>query len=67
MPEVHSGDNCIIGIEAFVPHDILDNTVAAGIPTKAICSIEEFYERHKAKFVMTKNMNEKEKRDFLIK
>lgn len=67
MPGVHIGNNCIIGAGAVVTRDIPDNTVVAGVPAKAICSIEEFYDKHKAEFVMTKAMNEKEKRDFLAK
>lgn len=67
MPGVHIGDNCIVGAGAVVTHDIPDNTVAAGVPAKEICSIEEFYEKHKEQIVMTKNMNEKEKKDFLVK
>ena len=67
MPGVHIGSNCIIGAGAVVTHDIPDNTVAVGVPAKVICSVDEFYRKHKDKFVTTKNMSEKEKKLFLTK
>lgn len=46
---VSIGDNCIIGAYSLVTHDIPANTVAAGVPCKVICSIEEYFKKRKAK------------------
>lgn len=43
------GDNCIIGFGATVMKDIPSNSVAVGTPAKVICSIDEYYERRKAR------------------
>lgn len=43
------GDNCIIGYGATVMKDIPSNSVAVGTPAKVICTIDEYYERRKAK------------------
>ena len=67
MPGVHIGNNCIIGAGSVVTHDIPDNSVAAGVPAKKICSIDDFYQKHKDKFILIKNMSEKEKKKYLTK
>lgn len=41
------GDNCVIGAGALVSHDIPANSVAAGVPCKVICSIDEYYKHRK--------------------
>lgn len=41
------GDNCIIGFGSVVTNDIPSNTVAIGSPAKAVCTLEEYYERRK--------------------
>lgn len=41
------GDNCIIGTGAIVTGDIPSNSVAAGVPAKVICSVEEYYNKRK--------------------
>lgn len=43
------GDNCIIGYGSVVTHDIPSNSVAVGSPAKVICSLDEYYEKRKAK------------------
>ena len=39
------GDNCIIGACSLVNHNIPANSVAAGVPAKVICSLDEYYEK----------------------
>ena len=39
------GDNCIIGAGSLVNKPIPSNSVAAGVPCKVICTIEEYYEK----------------------
>lgn len=43
------GDNCIIGAGSIVTKDIPANMVAAGIPARPICSLEEYYKKRKGK------------------
>lgn len=44
---VSIGNNCVIGAGSLVTKDIPDNSVAAGVPCKVICSIEEYYKKRK--------------------
>jgi acetyltransferase-like isoleucine patch superfamily enzyme len=41
LPGVRIGDNCVIGANAVVNKDIPSGSVAAGVPVKVICPIEE--------------------------
>lgn len=45
------GDNCIIGACSLVRSNIPSNSVAAGVPARVICSIEEYYAKRKVKQV----------------
>lgn len=49
MPGVSIGKNCIVGTNSVVTRDIPDNSVAAGNPAKVVCSLEEFYNKRKAR------------------
>ena len=44
---VSIGNNCIIGAGSIVSKSIPDNCVAAGIPAKVICSLDEYYQKRK--------------------
>ena len=66
MPGVTIGSNCIIGAGAIVTHDIPDNVVVAGIPAKIICSIDKFYKKHAKSMIMTKGLEEKDKKKILL-
>ena len=46
---VSIGDNCIIAACSVVNKSIPANSVAAGVPCKVICSIEEYYNKRKQK------------------
>lgn len=46
------GDNCFIGAGSLVTKDIPANSIAAGIPCKVICSLEEFYKKREVKCVL---------------
>lgn len=49
MPGVSIGNNCIIGTNSVVTRDIPDNTVAAGNPAKVVCTLDDFYQKRKAR------------------
>lgn len=67
LPNVIIGDNVIIGAGSVVTKNISSNSVAVGIPCKVIESIDEYYEKNKNNIELTKNMNEKEKKEYLYK
>lgn len=41
------GDNCIIGLGSIVTKDIPANSVAAGVPCRVVCSIDEYYQKRR--------------------
>ena len=47
MYDTKIGKNCIIGASSLINKDIPDNSVAAGIPAKVICSFDEFVEKRR--------------------
>lgn len=67
MPNVHIGDNVVIGCGAIVTHDIPDNSVAAGVPARVICSVDVYYEKNKERILHTKNLLLEDKRLELLK
>lgn len=44
---VSIGDNCIIGACSLVSRSIPPNSVAAGIPCKVICTLDDYYKKRK--------------------
>ena len=48
---VHIGNNVIIGAGSVVNRDIPSNSVAAGIPCKVICTIDEYKKKHQDDFL----------------
>lgn len=44
---VSIGDNCIIGAGSLVNRSIPEGSVAAGVPCKVICSLDDYYKRRK--------------------
>ena len=45
------GDNCIFGYGSLITRDIPANSVAAGVPAKVICTLEEYYRKRCEKSV----------------
>jgi len=45
---VSIGDNCIIGNGSVITKSIPSNSVAAGVPAKVYCTLDEYYEKRKA-------------------
>lgn len=62
------GNNCIIGANSVVSKNIPDNSVAAGVPAKVICSIDEYYKKNKAqgRFYPSLSLSVEDKKDYLI-
>jgi acetyltransferase-like isoleucine patch superfamily enzyme len=48
---VRIGDNCIIGAGSTVTRSIPPNSVAAGVPAKVICTIDQYYSKRKKECV----------------
>lgn len=49
MPGVTIGNNVVIGAGAIVTKDILDNSVAVGVPAHVIKTIDEYFKKYKTK------------------
>lgn len=47
LKNVTIGDNCFIAAGAIVTKDIPSDSIAAGVPAKVVCSIEDYYNRRK--------------------
>lgn len=45
LPGVTIGDYAVIGAGSIVTHDVPARTVVAGVPTKEICSVDEYVAR----------------------
>lgn len=54
LPDVKIGENCIIGTGSIVTHDILENSVAMGVPARVICSTDEFIQKNMQRMMNTK-------------
>lgn len=69
MGGVKIGDNVIIGTRSVVTKDVPSGMVAAGMPAKVICTIEEYYKKNKerGRFYPTPDMPCEEKKAYLIK
>ena len=67
LPGVEIGDNTIIGAGSVVNRDIPANCVAAGVPCKVICTLDEYKEKHKDDFLYMVNLPYEEKKKFLLR
>ena len=64
---VHIGDNTIIGACSLVNRNIPSNVVAAGIPCRVICTLDEYMEKHKHDFMYMNNLPYNKKKEYLLK
>lgn len=66
LPNTIIGDNVIVGASSLVKGQLKSNSVYAGVPVKYICSIEDYFEKYKNDFDLTKSFSYEEKKDFLL-
>ena len=66
MPGVSVGDNCIIGVGAIVTKDVMENSVAVGIPARVVESISEYIEKNKEHYINSKQLNSKDKKKIIL-
>lgn len=67
LPGTKIGANTIIGAHSLVKGELEAGYVYAGTPIRKICSVKEYYQKNAAKFTKTKNLSDKDKKDFLKK
>ncbi|HEV3312058.1 MAG TPA: acyltransferase [Chloroflexota bacterium] len=51
LPGVTIGPNSIVGAGSIVTKDVPPATVAAGVPARVICTLDEYVERYRSKMV----------------
>lgn len=66
LPGVKIGDNTIIGAGSIVNRDIPSNCVAAGVPCRVLCTLDEYKEKHKDDFLYMVNLPYEQKKKFLL-
>ena len=67
MPGVRIGKNCVVGANSVVTKSIPDNTVAAGVPAKFICTTEAYKSKMMKIIAPLKNKSSQQKREILMK
>lgn len=65
LPGTKIGSNVIIGAGSVVNGELNSNSVYAGVPAKFICSLDQYVDKHKANFINSKHLNQKDKKEFL--
>lgn len=65
LPGVTIGNNTIIGAGSVVTRDIPKDSVAAGVPCKVICTLDEYKKKHEDDFLYMVNLPYNEKKNFL--
>lgn len=66
LANVHIGDNTVIGACSLVNGDIPSGVVAAGVPCKILCTLDEYREKHKEDFKYMNSLPYKEKKEYLL-
>jgi len=65
LPNVTIGNNCVIGAGSIVTRSIPDNSIAAGVPARVLSTYDEYLTKNLKNFVNTKNLSNKQKKEFL--
>lgn len=67
LPGTKIGDNVIVGAGSIVKGSLKSNSVYAGVPVKYICSIEDYANKNKDKFIYTKHLYPVDKKNYVKK
>jgi acetyltransferase-like isoleucine patch superfamily enzyme len=51
MPGVTVGPHSIVGAGSVVTHDVPAGTVAAGVPARILCTLDEYVEKYRARMI----------------
>jgi acetyltransferase-like isoleucine patch superfamily enzyme len=51
LPGVTVGPHSIVGAGSVVTHDVPPGTVAAGVPARTLCTLEEYVEKYRARMI----------------
>ena len=62
LPGTKIGNNVIVAAGSVVKGKLSDNSIYAGIPAKYICSVEDYRNKNRDKFINTKHLNPEEKK-----
>lgn len=65
LPGTIIGDNVVVGAGSVVRGELESNWVYAGVPTKKIRTIAEYFDKIQKKFSPTKQLNAESKRGYL--
>jgi acetyltransferase-like isoleucine patch superfamily enzyme len=67
MPGITIGDNCVVGCNAVVTHDVPPNSIVAGVPARVIESIDEYVQKNQNRLMPIKHLGNEKKKEYLIK
>lgn len=67
LPGTIIQNNIIVGAGSVVRGVLESNSIYAGVPVKRICSLEEYINKNRYKFLNTKNLNNEEKKMLINK
>lgn len=67
LPNVVIGKNVIVGAGSIVTKSIPENSIAVGNPVKIIRTLDDYCEKVKNKTIKTYGMNQRDKKEYLIK
>lgn len=67
LPGVNIGNDVVIGAGSIVSRDISTNSVAAGVPARQICGLDDYRSRILPKCDATKNLSIDDKKKYYLR